>query len=292
MIPPDGNQTSERTVDLGSATIRNREAGAGPPVVFVHGLLVDGSIWDRVVPAVVAAGHRCLVPDWPLGAHRIPVPDADLTPPGVAHLVAEFIEALGLDDVTIVANDTGGAITQILLVERPERIGRVVLTPCDAFDQFIPPPFDKLPQLARVPGFVWTFVQAARSRRVLATRLGFGWLAKHGVPGAMSDRWLAPSRSDRRIRHDLRRFVSAIDPRHTMAAAARLGSFSGPVLLVWASEDKVFLPSLAERLAGALSRPTLTWVADSYAFVPLDQPEVLARRVVDFLGAGTQTQSG
>jgi pimeloyl-ACP methyl ester carboxylesterase len=194
---PDGIQTSERTVDLGSATIRYREAGAGPPVVFVHGLLVDGSIWDRVVPAVVAGGHRCLVPDWPLGAHRIPVPDADLTPPGVAHLVAEFIEALGLDDVTIVAND-----------------------------------------------------------------------------------------------HDLRRFVAAIDPRHTMAAAARLGSFSGPVLLVWASEDKVFLPSLAERLAGALSRPTLTWVADSYAFVPLDQPEVLARRVVDFLGAGTQTQSG
>lgn len=288
----DHTTSTHSEVDLGTATIRYREVGAGLPVVFVHGLLADSTLWDEVAATVAQAGFRCLTPDWPLGAHRLPVAGADLTPPGVAGLIAAFLAALDLTDATVVANDTGGALTQIAMVEHPERIGRVVLTPCDAFEQFLPPPFDKLPLLARVPGAMWAFVQGARSKRVLRTRLGFGWLAKHGVPDALSDRWLAPSRRDRRIRRDLRRFAAAIDPRHTEAAAARLGEFAGPVLLVWASEDKVFRPLLARRLEAVLAHPTLVWVEDSYAFVPLDQPQSLARHVVNFLGATTPSPAG
>lgn len=94
-------------VDLAAARLRYHERGEGPAVVFVHGLLVNATLWRNIVPAVAAAGFRCNSPDWPLGSHRIAVPDADLSPTGFADLIAEFLERLDLDDVTIVANDTG-----------------------------------------------------------------------------------------------------------------------------------------------------------------------------------------
>src|SRR3954468_14375765 len=106
-------------VDVPAGPIRYRERGTGRPVVFVHGLLVNGDLWRKVVPIVAGAGYRCLVPDWPLGAHSVPVPEADLTPPGLAALNAEFMTALDLDDVTMIANDTGGALTQLVMTDHP-----------------------------------------------------------------------------------------------------------------------------------------------------------------------------
>jgi pimeloyl-ACP methyl ester carboxylesterase len=140
---------STKHVDLSAGRIRYRDTGDGPPIVFVHGLLVDGRLWRKVTPPL-ESDFRCLTPDFPLGAHTIPMkPDADVTPPGLARLVTEFLEKLDLRDVTLVGNDTGGALTQIAMTESPERIARVVLTPCDAFDNFLPPMFKGLQILAR-----------------------------------------------------------------------------------------------------------------------------------------------
>jgi pimeloyl-ACP methyl ester carboxylesterase len=100
------------------------ECGEGPPIVFVHGLLVNADLWRHITPALRAAGIRCLAPDWPLGSHEVPVPRADLSPPGVANLVADFLDALDFRNAILVANDTGGAITKLLMVQRPQRIGR------------------------------------------------------------------------------------------------------------------------------------------------------------------------
>src|SRR4029453_6472584 len=119
-----------RDVDLGAngaVRIRYHETGNGPAVVFVHGLLVNADLWRTVVPGIAAAGYRCIAPDWPLGSHEIAVPGADLTPTGIAALIASFLEALDLRDVTLVANDTGGAMTQILMSRDHDRVGRVVL---------------------------------------------------------------------------------------------------------------------------------------------------------------------
>src|SRR5918999_4159511 len=125
-----------KTVQVPGGTIAYRERGSGPPVLFVHGVLVNGDLWRDVVPAV-AESHRCLVPDLPMGGHDVPMDeDADLSPPGLAKLLDDFLAALDLDDVTIVANDTGGALTQILLANHPDRVSRVVITSCDAFDNF------------------------------------------------------------------------------------------------------------------------------------------------------------
>ena len=274
-------------IELNGSRIRYTEVGSGPPVVFVHGLLVNGDLWRKVVPVIAGAGYRCLVPDWPLGAHSVPVPQADLTPPGVARLIASFLEALELDDVTLIANDTGGAITQIVMANHPERIGRVVLTPCDAFEAFFPSIFAPLPGFLRIPGATWLLVQALRLRATHRLPITFGWVAKRALPTDVVDSYLKPSRQDPAIRADLRRFTTAVHKRHTLAAAAKLGGFDRPVLLAWAREERLFALSLAHRLAEVLPDARLELIDDSYTFISEDQPQALARLVVNFLGATT-----
>ncbi|WP_409493232.1 alpha/beta fold hydrolase [Amycolatopsis sp. cmx-11-12] len=275
-------------VDLGGARIRYRDRGEGPPVVFVHGLLTNGLLWRNVAPTVAEAGFRCLTPDWPLGSHEIPVPDADLSPPGVAALIARFLEVLDLTDVTVVANDTGGALTQLLMTTSPERVGRVVLTPSDSFERFLPPMFSPLSLLARIPGGTWPVVQALRWRWLLKST-DFLWLAKRPVPDHVLDAYLLPSRRSPEIRDDLRRFMASIDKRYTLTAAERLPAFEKPVLLVWAPEDRHFPLSLGRKLAGVLPNAELKTIEDSYTFVPEDQPERLSAMVVEFLRAHATT---
>jgi pimeloyl-ACP methyl ester carboxylesterase len=251
--------------------------------VFVHGLLVNADLWQHVVPRLAEAGLRTIAVDWPLGAHELPAPDADLTPPGVANLVAELLEVLDLRDVTVVGNDSGGAITQILITRNPERIGRVVLTPSDSFERFFPPLFAALPIAARVPGAAKVLTQALRARWVQRLPIGYGWLTRHPMPDDMADSFLRPSRESREIRADVTRFLRTVHRRHTLAAAEKLGAFDRPVLLAWAREDRVFPISLAERLAEQLPDATIVPVDDSLTFVPLDQPAVLADLIVDFV---------
>ena len=134
------------TVDLPQGRVNYRVAGppdsALPPVVFVHGIMVNGELWTGVADALAARGIRSYAPDLPLGAHPVPLsPDADISPRGVAALLLAFLDALGLTDVTLAGNDTGGALCQFLLDADASRVGRLVLTNCDAFDQFPPPPF-------------------------------------------------------------------------------------------------------------------------------------------------------
>lgn len=275
-------------VDLGTARIRYRERGNGQPVVFVHGLLTNGRLWRKVAPAIADAGYRCLVPDWPLGAHEIPAPNADLTPPGVARMIADFLQVLDLKDVTLVANDTGGALAQIVMANHPERIARVVLTSSDAFTRFFPPVFAALPRLARIPGGVELMARAVRVRK-LVHATGLMWVAKRPIPDDILDAYLLPSRRDPAIRRDLRRFLVSVDKRHTLAAAERLGAFTRPVLLAWSTEDKHFPMSLADRLARILPAAEVRPIDDSYTFAPEDQPEKLSGMVVDFLGGHATT---
>ncbi|RZU01830.1 pimeloyl-ACP methyl ester carboxylesterase [Kribbella rubisoli] len=259
------------------------ETGTGPAVVFVHGLLVDAGLWRKVVPEVAKAGFRCIAPNWPLGAHQLPMaPDFDLTPPGVAKLMADFLTELDLTDVTIVANDTGGALTQILMANHPERIGLVVLTPCDAFEDFFPSPFDKLPKLARLPGAMWIGSRLLQYNAVRRLPNTFGWLAKRGVPAAILDSYLQPIRDSAEIRRDATRFIASVDSSYTLAAAEVLTEFDKPVLLVRAADDRIFAPHLFERLATTLPDATLVTVPDSYSFIPEDQSEELTRLILDF----------
>ncbi|MEU4342865.1 alpha/beta hydrolase [Nocardia sp. NPDC023852] len=269
-------------VDLAGGRIRYHETGEGAPVVFVHGLLVNADLWRKVVPGIAAAGHRCIAPDWPLGSHEIPVPDAELTPIGVADLIAAFLERLELTDVTLVANDTGGAITQVLLTRDRSRIGRVVLASVDSYEGFLPQPFTALPLLARIPGSMRPLTEAMRIRALYRLPLAFGLATKRPVPPEIVDSYLLPSRNSAAIRKDLRRFLRSVHRSYTLAAASHFADVDIPVLLAWAREDRIFPLSFAERLAGDLPNATLKLIDDSYTFLPEDQPELLTESILEF----------
>ena len=274
----------EHEIALRGGAIRYHDVGSGPVVVFVHGALVDATLWSRVVPLLVAAGLRCVTPTWPLGSHRVPVPEMDLSPPGMASVIDEFLAALDLHDVTLVGNDTGGGLVQILLARQPERVGRVVLTPSDSFEAFFPPRFAFLPVLARIPGALAAFAgPAARFPAVNRLPIGFSALAKHPLDDALLRRWMRPAATDRRVRADAARFLRGVDRRHTLAAAQRFGEVEQPVLLAWSVEDRVFPIALAHRLEAAFANARLAPVEDSFCFVPQDRPDRLAELIREFL---------
>lgn len=272
----------QSSVSLKQGIINYRDEGTGDPIVFVHGLLVDGRLWRKVIPPLAGA-HRCIVPDWPLGAHRTALgAGADTSPRGVAHLIADFLDALELERVTIVANDTGGAISQILAAERPKRLSALVLSNCDCLENFLPPVIRPLQWLAHVPGAYALIAQLTRSARLRRSPLGFGMLTHRPIPDELTASWMAPLR-DRAVRADVLRTLKAISSSDTLAAAATLGEHPLPTLLAWAVDDRIFPLRFAERLAAMIPGAHLEQIPDSRAFVPEDQPERLAQLIERFL---------
>jgi pimeloyl-ACP methyl ester carboxylesterase len=272
-------------VKLTQGTVRYRDTGSGEPIMFVHGLLVNGLLWRKVTPHLEGS-FRCIVPDLPLGSHSLALAaDADRSPRGVARLLADFLEVLELEHVTIVGNDTGGAISQLLAAEYPQRIGRLVLTPCDAYENFLPLAFRPLQWLARIPGALTLLVQPMRSAAIRRSPLGFGMLTKRPIPAEITEAWMRPFLSDAGVRRDAIGLLRAIDPRDTIAAAQKLRSFDRPTLLAWAPEDRFFKLRFAERLAAEIPNARLERVEDCLTFMPEDQPERLAELIGEFMGA-------
>ncbi|HEX7442333.1 MAG TPA: alpha/beta hydrolase [Acidimicrobiales bacterium] len=273
-----------RSVELSSGPIAYREQGGGDPVLFVHGLLVNADLWRAVSPVVSAAGYRCIAPDWPLGAHEHPMAAAaDLSPAGIVELIREFLDRLGLDTVTLIANDTGGALTQLFVARYPERVARVVLTPSDCFEYFFPPTFRPLQWVSRLPGSVWPIVQLLRSPTLQRLPIAFGWVAKHRIPEDIIRSYLGPSRRSGGVRRDVRKLLRGVDNRLTLAAVDHLRAFPGRVLLAWAEEDRLFPCALADRLAQVFPHAEVVLMPDSYTFVPEDQPARLGAAILDFL---------
>lgn len=271
------------TATLPQGTIEYRDAGSGPVLLFVHGLLVNGTLW-RKVTASLEDRFRCIAPDLPLGSHAAPMrPDADLTPPGLARLVADFMDTLELEDVTLVGNDTGGAICQLVATRHPERLAALVLTPCDAYENFLPPAFRPLQWIARVPGGVTAMAQTLRSPTLRRSPLGFGMLTRRPIDEAVLEGWSRPAIDSADVRRDLRKVLTGIHPRYTVEAAARLAEFDRPTLIAWAPEDRFFKFAHAERLAATIPDARLERVPDSATFVPEDQPERLAELIAGFV---------
>lgn len=270
-----------REIDLPAGRIRYREAGEGPPVVFVHGYLVDGRLWDGVVDSL-ANRCRCLAPDWPIGAQQVAMkPDADLTPYGVAAIVAGFLEALDLEDVTIVGNDSGGAMSQVLVTRHPQRIGRLVLTNCDTHDNFPPGIFKAMPPIAALPGGM--ALLAAPFRIGALARAAFKPFSKRPIPPELVASWMAPGLHDRGVKHDAKKVTAGMNKRYTEEAAAKLRDSDLPLLLTWAPGDKFFPIEYARRLQSEVPNARLVEIPDSATFVPLDQPARLADEIAQFV---------
>jgi pimeloyl-ACP methyl ester carboxylesterase len=249
--------------------------------------MMDASLWDGPM-ADLSADHRCVAPTLPLGAHRHAMrADADLSLPGIARLVAEFLDRLDLQDVTLVGNDTGGALVQLLMCRRDARVGRVVLASCDAFDNFPPGLTGKTLVLAGKlpPAMFGLFMQQMRLRAVRRLPIAFGWLTIRG--DAATARWLKPVLTQPEIRRDAVRVLRAAakEPKLLREAAGCLPGFNRPALVVWASEDRVMPPEHGQRLAKLLPQGQLAEIEDSYTLIPLDQPARLAQVVREFTHA-------
>ena len=164
--------------------------------MFVHGLLVNANLWRKVV-AKLSPDFHCVTLDLPLGSHTVPMPDAtDLSPPAIAEMIADALDALGLEDVTLVGNDTGGAICQMLITSRPDRVGRLVLTSCDYRDRFPPPLFSYFKPAARIPGAFQLLLAPMRFRAPRRLPIAFGWLTKEPIDQPAEDSYLLPVMRD------------------------------------------------------------------------------------------------
>ena len=279
-------------IELSAGTIEYEDTGGdGPPIVLLHGLMMDASLWDGPI-ADLSVDHRCVAPTLPLGAHRHAMhADADLSLPGIARIVAEFLDRLDLHDITLVGNDTGGALVQLLMSDGAARVGRVVLASCDAFDNFPPGLTGKTLVLTGKlsPRMFGLFMQHMRLRAIRRLPIAFGWLTMRG--DAATARWMKPVMTQPEIRRDAVRVLRAVaaEPQLMLDAADSLPSFTRPALVVWASGDRVMPPEHGRRLADLLPQGRLVEVEDSYTLIPLDQPARLAQVIREFTHASDRT---
>jgi pimeloyl-ACP methyl ester carboxylesterase len=271
-------------IELSAGTIDYEDTGGpGPVVVLIHGVAMNGSLWRDVV-GDLRRDYRCVVPDLPLGAHRLPMrADADLSMHGIAGIIAELMDRLDLRDVTLAMNDWGGP--QLLVSEGlDERIARLVITSCEAFDN-VPPglPGRMLGIAAAVPGGLNAIVQPLRFRPLARLPIAFGWMAKRPIPAEILDSWTGPLLSRRGSRRDLVKYIRTADRKALVEAAEALRGFDRPALVAWAAEDRVMPPEHGRRLAELLPEGRLVEIPDSYTLIPLDQPGVLAGAIRRFV---------
>ena len=264
----------------GAGTIEYRESGSGPPMVFAHGVGVNGDLWRRVAPPLASAGRRCIVPDLPLGGHSIPLTGKpDMSLPGLADILSGFLDALDLSDVTLVANDTGGAITQALIGRRPERVTGLVLTSCDAFDRYPPPAVAYLKPTARVPGGLWALGQAVRFKAVQRLPIAYGWATHEPIEPRIMESYTRGVRANAGVRADLGRVLKQARRSDMEAASHSVANFDRPALVVWAADDLFFPIEHGRALADLMPNARFELVRHSRTFIAEDQPEELVRLI-------------
>ena len=278
----------EHRVGIPAGAISYRDRGDGSPIVFVHGVGVNGDLWRHVVPRL-AVSHRCITPDLPWGSHSIPLdPAADLSLPGMARITADFLEALDLDNVTIVANDTGGAVAQALVGRHARRIGRLVLTSCDAFEKFPPTPQKYLEVMARSRVLTWIVAYTAQFKPIQRLPTAYGFVTSRAMPPDIMRSFTDPVRLNPGVRRDFRRMLRAVDTKYTFEAADGLTNFDRPALVLWAENDKIFPRDHGRRLANLLPQGRFELVSGSRTFIPEDQPDHLVTAIEEFLGRRSQ----
>lgn len=280
-------------IDAPMGRIRVRTAGTGPALMFTHGLLVDGRIWDQVAPAVADQGFTVVLPDLPLGAHSVPVKDrSTLTTGVVADCLFDIADKLGIDRFSVLGFDTGGAISQVAAASRPERIERLALMSCDAFEHYPP---------LLIKPFKWAALFSPAMSLVLKTLsdnkyqhipLPLGLVAKRKIDQSLAKAWSEPRATNPEVRADVVAFIKQMSSVDTLAAAEKLRHFGGPSMVMWSRQEKVFPRKDAHRLSELLPGCQLRWIDDAYTFASLDNPIRMVELVLEFLRLQARQGSG
>jgi pimeloyl-ACP methyl ester carboxylesterase len=279
-------------IELSAGQVQYEDTGGeGQPIVLLHGLLMTSSLWDEVVEQL-EADFRCIRPTMPMGAHRRPMrPDADLSLEGQVRLLVELLDRLDLEEATLVFNDWCGA--QLLIAEGwDRRVARLVFASCETYDNYPPGLPGRVAGLAaRIPGGYVAALKPLRLKPLRRLPLTFGWMSKRPVPDEQMDRWLEPASSQALIRRDLRKYAgdTRAGRRRLREANETLATFSKPVLVAWAAEDRVMPIQCGHRLAASFPNSRFVEIPDSGTLIPLDQPQLLARAISAFVVSGDQT---
>lgn len=275
-------------VELTAGTIEYEDTGTGPTVVILHGLLMNQSQWDLVTP-LLPDGHRYVRPVLPLGGHQVAMkPDADLSLRGLVGLVAEFLDVLDLRDVTLVHTDWGGALF-LTAYGLDARVGRMVVLPCEAYDNFPPGLPGKMAAMAaRMPGGLHLAIRQIRIGRLRRLPIVFGRMAKHGITDEMARHWTEAALHDPEVRRDLRKYAKErFNKGALIADTEALAGFSGETLVIWSPECTVMPAKHGPMLTDLMPKARLVEIEDAYVLSMLDQPEAVAHAIGDFLLATT-----
>jgi len=273
-----------RSIEVPAGVVEYDEAGSGPVVVLLHGLLMDHTLWDRVLP-LLPEGFRYIRPVLPLGSHRRAMnPGMDLTLPGQVRLVADLLDALRLENVTLVHSDWGGAL---FLTARglDHRLARQVILPCEAFGNFPPGlPGTMVALAARLPGGVQLAARQLRVGWLRRLPLLYGQMARRPVPGELIRRWTEPVLTDPGIRRDLLAYCRGrFDKEVLIADTEALRRFQGDVLVLWSPDNRVMPAAHGRRLAALMPRARYAEIPGAYVLSMLDEPEAVAREMGQFL---------
>jgi pimeloyl-ACP methyl ester carboxylesterase len=273
------------SVQLDQGSIHYEEAGPadGRPAVFVHGFLMAGNVWSPVVERLAERGVRCIVPTWPMGAHSHPF-GIDLAPPVMAGLVAQFLDALGLEDVALVGNDSGGAVGQITVAYHPERIGALVLTNCDTLEHFPPTMLKPLVKAAASKTAMKAMLAPMRSAAARRSPVAYGLLT-HADIDHLTSGWVAPALADERVTEDARTFMRGMDKALTLDAAKALKTWGKPITLVWGADDRLFTVKQARAFADAVPVAAFDVVEGARTLPMLDRPEEVAELIAAAISA-------
>ena len=280
----DSARATRHRLPLAAGPLVVTELGppAALPLVFLHGVLANSTLWTGVADRL-ASDHRCLLLDLPLGAHPEPMnADADLSPSGLVAVVIDALDRLGIERAILVGNDSGGALCQLMVAAHPHRLRALVLTSSDAYDTWLPFMFKPLELMAFVPGLLRIVAQLLQWPPLRRSPLGFGWLSKR-ITDADSAAFVALLARASWARRDLGKFLRGISPRLTRRAAQHFAGFAAPVLILWSRDDRLLPLRLGQRLASDLPRARLELVTDAYTFSPVDAPEAVAQAIDRFV---------
>lgn len=278
------------TVELSLGPVEYEDRGSGPVVLLIHGLLQSNSVWRHVADDL-AFDHRVVAPTLPFGAHRLPLRhDAAFGPRSAALLIGELADALELPPDTVFVENDAGRLQQLAAI-RPERVGRMVIAGCEAFENYPPgSPGRTLVRAAKIPGGMLALALALSPRplrRIPGS--GFAVMTNRTVPHELTDEWLAPLRRDRRVRSDIAKYLRSAREDDMLEAAAKLAEYPGRALVVWGRQDRLMPPAHGRRLADLIPGARLVEIDDCGTLIPLDQPGELAESIREFVKASAST---
>ena len=240
-------------VQTASGRVAYTERGTGPVALFVHGVLLNGHLWRHQL-AHLSDIRRCVAPDLLAHGGTEISPDQDVSVTANATMLTEFLDALSIDQVDLVGNDSGGGIAQIFAASNPQRVRSLTLTDCDAHDNWPPEAFKPFLAMAANGGLSATLNAMLSNKNVYRSPEALGPAYEH--PEQVSDEsidiYLRPLVETEQRTRDFQRFLAAFDNRHTLAIEERLKTLKVPTLIAWGTDDVYFDVKWARWLAATI----------------------------------------